>query len=102
MSERADAGLVNWRNLAVNGLLPTGTVTLLLANVEGSARLWESRPEEMASASAARHRSGIDAVNHATRLFVSPRTVQTHVTHVYTRLGLTSRVQLAQDAARHA
>jgi DNA-binding CsgD family transcriptional regulator len=37
----------------------------------------------------------------ATRLFVSPRTVQSHLTHVYTKLGLSSRVQLAQEAARH-
>jgi predicted ATPase/class 3 adenylate cyclase/DNA-binding CsgD family transcriptional regulator len=38
----------------------------------------------------------------ATRLFVSPRTVQSHLTHVYSKLGLTSRVQLVQEAARHA
>lgn len=38
----------------------------------------------------------------AARLFVSPRTVQAHLTHVYSKLGLSSRVQLAQEAARHA
>jgi DNA-binding CsgD family transcriptional regulator len=38
----------------------------------------------------------------ATRLFVSPRAVQTHLTHVDTKLGLTSRLQLVQEAARHA
>ncbi len=37
----------------------------------------------------------------ATRLFVSPRTVQSHLTHVYGKLGITSRVQLAQEAGRH-
>ena len=30
-----------WSDLAVSEL-PTGTVTLLLADVEGSTRLWES------------------------------------------------------------
>ena len=37
----------------------------------------------------------------AKRLLVSPRTVQTHLTHVYTKLDLTSRVQLVQEASRH-
>jgi DNA-binding CsgD family transcriptional regulator len=38
----------------------------------------------------------------ATRLFVSPRTVQTHLSHVFAKLGLKSRVQLVQEAGRHA
>src|SRR6516165_8151433 len=30
--------------------LPTGTVTLLLADVEGSTRLWDTQPDEMTAA----------------------------------------------------
>ncbi|MDT5175735.1 MAG: hypothetical protein QOG37_2986 [Mycobacterium sp.] len=37
----------------------------------------------------------------AAKLFISLRTVESHLTHVYTKLGLSSRVQLAQEAARH-
>ena len=45
-----DTALVNWSDLGVSGLLPTGTVTLLLADVEGSTRLWQTQPEEMTAA----------------------------------------------------
>jgi class 3 adenylate cyclase len=50
MSEQADTGVLNWSELGVSGLLPTGTVTLLLADVEGSTRLWETQPGEMTAA----------------------------------------------------
>ena len=46
----ADTPLMDWSQLDVSGLLPTGTVTLLLADVEGSTRLWESQPKEMTAA----------------------------------------------------
>lgn len=77
---------MNWSDLGVSEL-PTGTVTLLLADVENSTGLWQTEPETMSAA--------------VVRLFVSPRTVQAHLTHVYSKLGVSSRVQLAQEASRH-
>src|SRR5437763_14555375 len=44
------SGPVQWGEAAMSEgagqVLPTGTVTLLLADVEGSTRAWEERPEE--------------------------------------------------------
>ena len=42
-----------WSDLVVGEVmseLPTGTVTLLLADVEGSTRLWQTQPDEMTTA----------------------------------------------------
>ncbi|MCA1842513.1 MAG: LuxR C-terminal-related transcriptional regulator, partial [Actinobacteria bacterium] len=36
----------------------------------------------------------------AERLFISPRTVQSHLSHIFSKLGMSSRRQLAQEAAR--
>src|ERR1700734_2845394 len=47
---RADTPLMDWSELDVSGLLPTGTVTLLLADVEGSTKLWETQPDQMTTA----------------------------------------------------
>ncbi len=44
---------------------------------------------------------GLGNKDIATRLFVSPRTVQAHLTHVYTKLAFSSRIQLIQEAAHH-
>jgi hypothetical protein len=38
----------------------------------------------------------------AERMFISRRTVQTHVSHALAKLGVTTRRDLAAEAARHA
>src|ERR1700749_1910552 len=47
---RADLPSLNWSDVGVSQGLPAGTVTLLLADAEGSTRLWETQPEQMTAA----------------------------------------------------
>lgn len=54
MSQNAE---LTWDDLGMSELLPTGTVTLLLADVEGSTRLWETQPEQMTAALAQLNRT---------------------------------------------
>ncbi len=69
MSERADIPPVIWSELGVSELLPTGTVTLLLADIEGSTRLWQTEPKEMTAAVARLDRtlSDLVATHHGVR-----------------------------------
>ena len=43
-------------------------------------------------------RDGLTNREIGTRLFVSPRTVQTHVSHILQKTGLRSRVEIARAA----
>ncbi len=45
---------------------------------------------------------GLRSKDIAEKLFISRRTVDSHLNHIYTKLGLSSRLQLAQEVARNA
>ena len=62
MSQNAELPALTWNELSVSELLPTGTVTLLLADVEGSTRLWETQPEQMTAALALLNRTVDQAI----------------------------------------
>jgi DNA-binding CsgD family transcriptional regulator/tetratricopeptide (TPR) repeat protein len=61
---------------------------------------WESlTPTELTVAQAVA--GGLSNPQIATRMFISRRTVTTHLTSIFRKLGITSRAELAARAARH-
>jgi len=80
-----------WSELGVSEL-PTGTVTLLLADVEGSTRLWETQPEEMSAAIARLDETlaGLIAVHSGVRHFIFSSTAATY--------GIPEVVPVREDA----
>jgi class 3 adenylate cyclase len=53
----------NFRDRIAGPTLPRGTVTLLLADIEGSTRLWETQPDVMAAALATMDRALAELVH---------------------------------------
>jgi class 3 adenylate cyclase len=62
---RADVPVVHWSELGVSGLLPTGTVTLLLADVEGSTWLWAPHSRLQQAGPRKREQLVQEAVRHS-------------------------------------
>jgi DNA-binding CsgD family transcriptional regulator/tetratricopeptide (TPR) repeat protein len=56
-------------------------------------------PTELAVAE--RISEGLTTAQVATRLYISPHTVSTHVKHMFAKLGISSRVELVALASRH-
>ena len=57
-----DMSSSGWSDAGMSEFVPTGTVTLLLADAEGSTRLWETVPDEMTAAFACLDRTLADLV----------------------------------------
>ena len=58
----ASMSATEWSDVDMAELLPTGTVTLLLADVEGSTQLWEAQPAAMTAAVALLNRTASEVI----------------------------------------
>src|ERR1700682_1062720 len=81
----ANMSETDWSDVGISEL-PTGTVTLLLADVEGSTRLWETQSDEMTAAIA--HLD--QAVSYAIAAHDGVRPVQQGEGHSLPRSGCAS------------
>jgi transcriptional regulator of acetoin/glycerol metabolism/DNA-binding CsgD family transcriptional regulator len=85
---------------AVIRLRPAGSVASRLSDRGTSASGWESLTETERSV-AGLVAQGLTNREAAAKLFLSWHTVDTHLRHIYAKLGITSRVQLARLAPEH-
>ncbi len=91
----ASMSQTDWSDVGVSEQLPTGTVTLLLADVEGSTRLWQTQPDGMTAAVALLDRT-VPAVIAAACALELQRAPLAPIT---LRIGIhTGEVQLRDEA----
>jgi len=89
------AGAVGRRDRALDALRTLGSPGRRAAAAAGGPGSLTAREREVARLAA----DGSSAREIATQLFVSERTIETHLTRVYAKLGVTSKVELVRRAA---
>lgn len=67
---------------------------------DGAALGWDSLTKTE-RAVAALVQQGLTNAEIGEKLFISPRTAQAHLAHIYKKLGINSRRELAREAAKH-
>jgi DNA-binding CsgD family transcriptional regulator len=102
-----DEALVLYERLGANRDIARVAATLRLLGVRRGIRGVRSRPRTGWQSLTDTERRVVELVVEGLsnprigeRLFISPRTVQTHLAHVFGKLGISSRVELAAAAVR--